>query len=353
MRAKPVVLLIVALGCGMVAAVAASKAVLNQGPDQAEATVEIFVAVKDLEHLQRMSAENVRLDRWPKSRLPEGALVKLEQLEDKFTNQVIFAGEPILDRKLVDSRESFSTGIPPGFRIFNIAGGSSVVYIKPGDHVDILGTFQLGGRNAVAESATVMRNVKVHGINGVTIRDSDENNAAKNTTFQLLVKESQLETLTLANKLGELQLNLRPFGEEENEGRPDNGDAFMNWISENEKPEPPAVLTSITSPLIEAPEEPTAKHEMAVITPNGVVRWQWNDMNSLPTQVEEKSQTNKQSLGANSNSDNRGAASSNVSSGYGGYPPTYPSSDEETQLSGGDQARGEGEPAPSVIQRRR
>ncbi len=358
MRSKPIILLVVALGCGMVAAVAASKAVLNQGPSTAgEATVEIFVATKDLKQAQKISAENVKLDKWPKSRVPEGALTSLEQIEAKFTNVMIFAGEPILDRKIADSRESFSTTIPPGFRTFDIPGGSSSGYIKPGDHVDILGTFQLGGRHSVPESRTVMRNVKVHGINGITTRDSEETNTAKNTNFQLLVKESQLETLTLANTLadGKLRLNLRPFGEDESESdEPDTGAAFLDWVAENEAPPAAAVMTAAPAQPAPAAIEPEGpKHEMVVITPNGIERYQWNDLDGLPQRVESTGVAPQSAVGGTVNSSAIGNASGNDSEGYGGYGPTYPTDEAALELLEGALDPNATEVAPGMVQRRK
>lgn len=359
MRSKPIILLVVALGCGMIAAVAASKAVLNQGNTAAgEATVEIFVAIKDLKHAQKISAENVKLDKWPKSRVPEGALVSLDQIEEKFTNQMIFAGEPILDRKLADSRDSFSTTIPPGFRTFDIPGGTSSGYIKPGDHVDILGTFQLGARHSVPESRTVMRNVKVHGINGITTRDSEEVNSGKNTTFQLLVKESQLETLTLANTLadGKLRLNLRPFGEEEDAEAHDTGAEFLDWIAENEAPPPAAVMTATSAPLSPVPEEAKPEgpaHVMTFVGPNGIVRYQWKDLDGLPELVDDKAMPTSSSAGGTSKSDSLGNASGNDSEGYGGYGPKYPTGDDALELLDGALGPEQDSAAPNVVQRRR
>ncbi len=337
MRAKSLILLVVALGCGMIAAVAVSKAVMDDGPtEKVEATVEIFVAVKDLPHAERISAENVKLDKWPKSRVPEGALYNLEQVEGKFTKQNIFANEPILERKLSESRESFSTGVPPGYRIFDIVGNAG--YIKPGDHVDILGTFKLGGRNSAPESRTVMRNVKVHGINGITTRDTDQDSPArgKGTVFQLLVKESQLEALTLANSLGELQLNLRPFGEDGRTDDTDNGESFLTWVNDSEsvpekveEPQPAEpvnqLLTRSMEQLFSRQPEPEIepKHKMLIITPNGVKTYEWTNDRELPREAVEKP--------ANADQGDRvGAAtalkdsSENVYSGYGGYSPTYP-----------------------------
>jgi pilus assembly protein CpaB len=328
MRAKTLVLLFVALGCGMIAAVAVSKAVMDKGVTQpAEAMVEIFVAVNDLPHAEKISAEKVKLEKWPKSRLPEGALFNLNQLENKFTKQNIFAGEPILERKISDSRESFSTSVPPGFRIFDIACNAS--YIKAGDHVDILGTFRPGGRNSIPQSRTVMRNVKVHGINGSTTRDSDESDKSKAvnkaTVFQLLVKESQVEALTLANSLGELQLNLRPFGEDRSD-REDNGEEFLSWVNEAEsagQQSEPAPTPGLFSQLaMHAPRIETPKQSMVIITPEGARRYEWSNSDELPQQVVE----NPQKAGSTMPANTYAAPSGNVYSGYGGYSPTYPTS---------------------------
>lgn len=326
MRAKSLILLVVALGCGMVAAVAVSKAVMDQGAmEPEEASVEIFVAVKDLPTAQKLTPDVVKLERWPQSRLPEGALIKLEQLESKFTNQSIFAGEPILERKLANSRDSLSTNMRPGYRVFDLPS-AGIGYIKPGDHVDVVGTFKLEGSN-VTESQTVMRNVEVFAINGVTTRDPDSKQAGGSATFQLLVKESQVEALTLATKLGELRITLRPFGEDTDGvgGKADNGETFMSWVhkSEQEKSGQPTPTTQSvaislggTQKLVDEP------NEIVIVTPNGVSRYQWTSPSELPHLVDENGQKNSmQSINPT-----RQHTPGNVYSGYGGYTPTYPTS---------------------------
>lgn len=327
MKAKTLILLFVALGCGMIAAVAVSKAVMDKGSSQPEEQmVEIFVAVKDLPQAERISAENVKLDKWPKSRLPEGAIFDLEKLEDQFTKQMIFAGEPLLERKISDSRESFSTTVPPGYRIFDIACPAS--YIKAGDRVDILGTFRPGGRNAPPESRTVMRNVKVHGINGSSTRDSEEEAAGKPglpkaTVFQLLVKESQLEALTLANNMGDLQLNLRPFGEDREDFQ-DNGEDFLEWIRDEGVEEKEDKSDSLFTKLVQTsptpPPAPVETQKMTIIMgANAVKQYEWSNDDRMPREVGGEEETTQ-------NSPNPYGSSGNVYSGYGGYTPTYPTS---------------------------
>ena len=336
MRAKSLILLVIALGCGMVAAVGVSKAIMDKpAAEQTEATTEIFVAVKDLPHAQKISADSVKLEKWPQSRLPEGALTRLSELEGKYTNQQIFAGEPILGRKLADSRESFSTTIPPGYRVFDIVGSAG--YIKPGDHVDILGTFP-ASRGGSAETRTVMRNVQVFGIDGNTKRDTDNtNNTGRSSVFQLLVKESQLEALTLANSMAELRMNLRPFGEDSDEA-PDNGESFLSWVNKDEKsPGTPvkkeeiraienSVNTLFTAAVPSLPTPPVAKHEMVIITPAGIKKYQWNEDHEFPREVAETPNDGYPPGPGAAASGQFNAAPGNVYSGYGGYTPTYPTS---------------------------
>ena len=340
MRAKSLLLLIVALGCGMIAMVAASKVVLKpEGGPVAEATVEIFVAVKDLGQGQKITADGVKLEKWPKNRLPEGAIVKLDELEGKFTNQIIFASEPILEKTVSNSRDSFSTGIPPGYRIFDIEGSGG--YIKPGDHVDIVGTFALGGRNAVPESRTVMRNVKVHGINGIATRDSEEiNNNGRKTMFQLLVKESQLEALTLANRLGELRMNLRPFGEDNSVVDTDNGESFLSWINtEEDDVVPVEIKIQDPLPVIETKDE--KQQTLAIITPEGVTHFVWSNPNELPRKVDpfaSNTPATPEPAAANA----WGTPSGNVYSDYGNYKPTYPTSTSPSSANGAQAPQGQG-----------
>ncbi len=338
MRAKSLVLLVVALGCGMVAAVAVSKAVMDQGAGEpAETTVEIYVAKKNVEAGWKLTDEHFVLDRWPQSRLPEGALVKLEQVDGMYVKQNIFAGEPIIERKISDKRDSLSTELPPGYRVFDIASGG-IGYIKPGDHVDVIGTFKLEGNGNVAESRTVMRNVKVFAINGVTTRESDGKQTNGQATLQLQVKESQVEALTLANKLGEMRISLRPFGEEAdlNGGNEaDNGESFVSWVHQNERePESTKAPTSIHHP---APVQPSssqvatklppkkAPNEMLIVTPTGVARYQWRGNNEVPKLVNE---TEKEGEDKAAHPAQAQAVwpypAGNVYSGFGGYTPTYP-----------------------------
>lgn len=339
MRAKSLVLLVVALGCGMVAAVAVSKAVIDQGAGQpAEATVEIYVAKKNLEGGQKLAADHFSLEPWPQSRLPEGAIFKLEQIDGKYIKQNIFAGEPFIEAKLSATRAGLGDELPKGYRVFDIPSGG-ITYIKPGDHVDVIGTFKLEGNGNVAESKTVMRNVRVFAINGNPAREADNKQANGTSTLQLQIKESQVEALTLANKLGEMRISLRSSredGDTESDSEADNGDTFLSWVHQNAREEEPAATASAltqTPPANQfaantpAPKTNKAEpNEMLIVTPSGVARYQWTNDQELPRLVTDADKGESKQTPPAPAQPGWTYPAGNVYSGFGGYTPTYPNS---------------------------
>ncbi len=331
MRAKSLILLIIALGCGTVASVGISQVMLdqkNQRPTEMP-MVDIFVTVKDVDVNQKLTAELVRQEKWPQNRVPEGAIFKLEDVVDRYVRQRMYPGEPILAGKLNDAIVGVDTEIPKGYRVFDLSvnernGGSG--YIKPGARVDVLGTFKV---NNLTESRIVMRNVRIFGINGVTVRDSDPSTTNRATTFQLLVQESQMEALNLATAMGELRCTLRGTVENQStEETPDTGAEFISWIRGVDPNKAPVASSytgpnasdifgaPVSTPLPPATEE--KKKQLLIITPNGVTTYQWSKDNELPQKVEPVSQE------APAPKTDWPAVGEGLLSGLGGYTPTYP-----------------------------
>jgi Flp pilus assembly protein CpaB len=114
MRAKSLLLLIIALGCGTVASVGISQVMMDQKSQTPSEppTVEILVAVKDVDVNQKLTSDLVKLEKWPQNRVPEGAMYKLEEAQDRYVRQRMYPGEPILAGKLNDSIVGVDTEIP-------------------------------------------------------------------------------------------------------------------------------------------------------------------------------------------------------------------------------------------------
>lgn len=326
MRAKSLLLLIIALGCGTVASVGISQVMMEQKQGNNEPpTVEIYVAVKDVDVNQKLTTELIKLEKWPQNRVPDGAIFKLEDVENRFVRQRMYPGEPILSGKLNNTIVGVDTEIPRGFRVFDLSvnernGGSG--YIKPGARVDVLGTFKV---NNVTESRVVMRNVRIFGINGVTVRDTEPGTNSRATTFQLLVHESQMDALNLATALGELRCTLRGTVEnQDTNDTTDTGEAFISWVRGTD-----TRVASMANPngsaggdifggpstLALEPQVEEKKKELLIITPNGVTKYQWSRDDELPQKIDPQGDTPSSAGAIN-------AAS--LLSGLGGYTPQYP-----------------------------
>jgi pilus assembly protein CpaB len=361
MRAKSLLLLIIALGCGTVASVGISQVMMDQKNGPAEPpTVEIFVTVKDVDVNQKLTPELVKLEKWPQNRVPEGAIFKIEDVQDRYVRQRMYPGEPILVGKLNDTIVGVDTEIPRGYRVFDLpvnerSGGSG--YIKPGARVDVMGTFKV---NNIVESRTVMRNVRIFGINGVTVRDSDPTSSSRATTFQLLVKESQMEALNLAAAMGELRCALR--GTVEDQYSPDGTDTgveFITWVrgTDAAKTSAPSAtpvtnlagsaaseIMSAVAPVALTPPTEEKKKQLLIITPNGVTKYQWSNDDELPQRVDDAGQDSLAATSAVGSASAGGAYS-----GIGGYTPTYPSTPSSGEARGpapGGTASGGGENEP-------
>lgn len=308
----------VALGCGMVAAVAVSKTLMDRdATPKGEETVEILVAIKEFKTAAQITPDKVKLEKWPRSKVPEGSITEISMVEGKFARQGIFPGEPILAPKLADSNSSLSTQIPAGHTLFNIAFNNN--YIKPGDIVDISGVFKCC-KTKKTEVLTVLKEIQVFAINGVSDREI-ENKGGKDTVFQLLIKQDQTQALMLASNMGKLELNLRPLGGDgELKGKADNGESFIAWArefgEESVVNEPaPEATTLVKTPVVEQPKDEIKKSEILIITPDGVSKYQFTGA-ELPQLVKPEEQASK--------TPQYPTNPFGSYSGFGGYTPTYP-----------------------------
>jgi len=349
MRSKPIVLLAVALGCGGVAAFAASQAMQEQS-SQEVSTVDILVAANDIAVNTKISPERFVLEKWPRDRLPVGVIQDPKVVEGKYTNQRLYQGEPLLERKINTSRESVSQTIPSGYRVFDLAvdkDRGATGYIQPGDKVDVHGFFEKGGRLLESKSILVMENVEVFMVDGIAVRGEDTEKLKQASVIQLLIQSSQFEALNTAENLGKLKLSLTPpQANESNDSRTDNGEQFLDWakkaVVDNVSP-----IAGVPEPIKGNPSEPRPRKKMVVISPNGTEVYEWDTDGDLP----EKSAGDNASSGSSSGSSNSMVSGSppqgspnpqSPSSGmiwdgnqwtWGGtgFKPTYPTADDDKE----------------------
>ncbi len=218
MRAKSLILLLLALGCGLVASIGISQ-VIDRNKQPAPAAVEtapILVALKPINSTERIKLDKVKLEQWPKDKIPKGALTKPEEVENQRAKITMFEGEPIVRAKLMGEEDRRPTvEVPPGYRLVAAPADSvSAVgnLIQPGDRVDVLVYVKANFNNTInqAGAMTILQDIKVFAVNDQWRSSEDkgsESIAAK--TVSLLVTPEQAEKLTLAEQLGKLKLVLR------------------------------------------------------------------------------------------------------------------------------------------------
>ena len=156
----------------------------------------------------------VSLQEWPKSKVPVGAISSWEDLEDRRPRTVIFAGEPIMDGKLMGKgqRHDPISGIPPKMRLKTVsvdARKSAAGLLSPGDRVDVQIYVRRNERENIPRAFTkiFLQNIRVYAVDQAVQRDAEGNEArtvAK--TVSLVVTPEQANRITTAENIGEISL---------------------------------------------------------------------------------------------------------------------------------------------------
>src|SRR5690606_39102818 len=125
MRPKSLILLSLALGCGLVAALGINQMMAKQGPITITAgeTTDIYVTLKDINTNDLIESESLKLEPWPKDKVPPDALTKLDDIVGRRARTKLFAGEPVRDAKLLakgDAGLGAADSIPEGYRVVSV-----------------------------------------------------------------------------------------------------------------------------------------------------------------------------------------------------------------------------------------
>jgi pilus assembly protein CpaB len=213
MRPKSLLLLALALGCGLVASIGISQ-VMDRKPQSKLETVPIYIALHSINLGDPIAATMLSLEEWPKDKVPRGAISKLEDLEGRRPRTAIFEGEPILEGKLLEPGQIADPirSIPKGMRLKTIAVDaekSAAGLLGPGDRVDVQLFVRKDQRTGIntAKSKIILQNIRVFAVDQTVQRSPDgaeERTIAK--TISLMLTPQQASKLTLAEQIGEVSL---------------------------------------------------------------------------------------------------------------------------------------------------
>ena len=303
MRPKSLVLLALALGCGLIASIGISQVLDSKGKPAKVETLPIYVALHNLNLNDPIDDTMVSLEEWPKDKIPVGAIDKWEDVEDRRPRATIFKGEPLLDSKLLAKGQINDPikAIPPGMRLKTIsvdARRSAAGLVGPGNRVDLQIYVRRNPREGFSEpfSKIFLQNIRVFAVDATVERSADGDEArtiAK--TISLIVTPEQANRINLAENLGDISLIPRSDDDEkiveEFELNPDellsrgfgnNRDKERGAPVRNPNPAPinlPSILSTIAPKPSSAPvAAPVEKpFEMTIIYPSEVARVQFAD----------------------------------------------------------------------------
>jgi pilus assembly protein CpaB len=231
MNTARIVVLIIALGAGGVAAYLASGSDNKPAPTQPVAqmeTVDVLVAKSDIGLGQTVEPEDLQWQTWPASTASNTFIRRSDrpdattQVAGSIARAPFIAGEPIREQKLVkaDGSGFMAAILPSGMRAVSTeispetaSGG----FILPNDRVDLVLTRHVKDpSNSAAQdivvSQIILTNIRVLAIDQAP-KEKDGLNSLVGKTVTLELKPEQTATLAAARQAGTLALALRSIAD--------------------------------------------------------------------------------------------------------------------------------------------
>jgi pilus assembly protein CpaB len=231
MNTARIVVLIIALGAGGVAAYLASGSDNKPAPAQPVAqmeTVDVLVAKSDIGLGQTVKLEDLLWQTWPASTVSNTFIRRSDrpdattQVAGSIARAPFIAGEPIREQKLVkaDGSGFMAAILPTGMRAVSTeispetaSGG----FILPNDRVDVVLTRHQknpdhADSNDIVVSQIILSNIRVLAIDQAP-KEKDGQNSLVGRTVTLELKPEQTATLAAARQAGSLSLALRSIAD--------------------------------------------------------------------------------------------------------------------------------------------
>jgi pilus assembly protein CpaB len=180
-------------------------------------TVEVVVAAKDIPLGAKLAPDDIKLIRWARDSVPDGAFTDPQAVAGAFAKGEFVANEPLVASKLFMGEKTSGVMpllIPPGMRamsmpvdeVADIAG-----FVEPHTRVDVLVAVAGTGPNQGSFSRIVLQNIEVLAVAQEIQHVKDEPEVVRVVT--LLVTPTDAEKLDLASHEGMLRLAMRNYSD--------------------------------------------------------------------------------------------------------------------------------------------
>jgi pilus assembly protein CpaB len=227
-----IIVLIIALGAGSIAAYLASGSNNNKPTEVAPVaqlpTVDVLIAKSDIGLGQTVKPEDLQWQTWPAATASNVFIRRSErpdattQIVGEIARAPFIAGEPIREQKLVkaDGSGFMAAILPTGMRAVSTeispetgAGG----FILPNDRVDVILSKReknpdRTGTPDIVDSEIILTNIRVLAIDQAP-KEKDGQTTVVGRTVTLELKPEQAETLARARQSGTLSLALRSIAD--------------------------------------------------------------------------------------------------------------------------------------------
>ncbi len=202
--------------------------------------LKVLVAKKPINRGAVLTAEKVMIDEIPGAYVMPGAMAspskkgvvqQWREVKGQFAVVPIAKGEQILPNKLSKILPGFAGVVPEGMRIISLALDASAAvggHVRPGNHVDVLGTFEHTYKKAKRITTVMMaQNVLITAVGDQTTSSGSRNKTPYqlaghgSLTVSLAVTPRDAVRLALAEQEGSLKLALRSVGDDQQLNLPD------------------------------------------------------------------------------------------------------------------------------------
>ena len=213
MKTKSMVLLAMALGCGLVAMLGVQQ--ILSGEKKPKDTVKVLVAKQEIPPGVKLDATQVAFEDWPRENAPQGAVLTPDQYEERALKVRAYPGDVILQAKLGEHGDyGASCSIHKGLRVVTVPVNMTTVHsgmIRPGDRIDVLCTYSIRrpGQFEISRTKTVLEYIEVFAIDRNREGEGESTKGAKAENLSVLVTPEQAHVLMLAANKGKLQMALR------------------------------------------------------------------------------------------------------------------------------------------------
>jgi Flp pilus assembly protein CpaB len=216
MKPKTMILMFVAIGCGLAASYMTSRVIAERNVEVAEVEkVSVLVAKKNLQlgALIKDPAAQFEEKFYIKGEEPKKAIRDLALLKDKRLNKSISAEQFVTEEDLFN-KENSGLEVQAGMRAVGLkvnvesSGGG---FVLPHSRVDLVHVVKAEKETS---STIIMQNVLVLAVDQANVKPEDKNSFVPQTVT-VEVTPAQAVALSLAQDIGTIKLILRGFGDDE------------------------------------------------------------------------------------------------------------------------------------------